>query len=94
MNERDAMVEQRADETSDDGPLDRDAMRHGNEHLAAGVGLGALSIGGVVLLGVSCPLCVVAVPALIGSGLWKRHKARRKQESARFELNWSSADGS
>lgn len=70
-------------------------LRRGNEHLAAGVGLGALSIGGVVLLGVSCPLCVVAAPALIGSGLWRRRRARRNAAQGQeepFALDWSAVE--
>lgn len=55
--------------------------KQGNEHLGAGVGLGVASIGSAVLLGATCPLCYVAVPALVASGLWKRRKAKKGQET-------------
>ncbi len=51
--------------------------KQGNEYLGAGVGLGVASIGSAVLIGATCPLCIVAVPALVAGGLWKRHKAKQ-----------------
>lgn len=51
--------------------------KQGNEHLGAGLGLGALTTGSILVLGATCPLCYVAVPALIASGLWKKHKVRQ-----------------
>jgi len=49
------------------------------EHLGAGVGLGALSLGAAAI-GAVCPMCVVAVPALIGSGLWHRMSAQKQRD--------------
>lgn len=65
------------------GPVNFDALeRQGKEHLYTGVGLGVASLGAAALLGAACPLCVVAVPALIGSGFLKRSKAKRAREAA------------
>ncbi len=51
------------------------------EHTIAGGALGAASIGGFAVLGsVACPLCVVAAPALLGSGLWNARKAKQNEE--------------
>ncbi|MFU8806253.1 MAG: hypothetical protein ACNA8W_20750 [Bradymonadaceae bacterium] len=55
--------------------------KQGNEHLGAGLGLGALTTGSILVLGVTCPLCYVAAPALIASGLWKKHKASQGYRS-------------
>ena len=49
---------------------------------ARGSGLGALSVGAAAAVGAVCPMCVVAVPALISSGLWSRHKSRKAREEA------------
>ena len=53
--------------------------RRSKEHLTAGLGLGLLSLGALAV-GATCPMCVVAVPALIGSGTWNSLKARRMRE--------------
>lgn len=52
----------------------RDANQRYKEHVGAGIGLGLLSAGAAVAVGAVCPLCVVAVPALVGSGLYQRYK--------------------
>jgi hypothetical protein len=49
----------------------------GTELLATGVGVGAIGVVGAVFLGATCPVCVVATPALIGAGLYKKWKHRR-----------------
>lgn len=49
----------------------------GNELLATGLGVGAIGVAGAVLLGATCPICVVATPALLGAGLYKKWKAKR-----------------
>jgi len=51
--------------------------------LLAGLGLGAFALGSLALLGTVCPLCAVASPALIGAGLYAKHKARRQQRDSR-----------
>lgn len=49
----------------------------GNDLILGGVGVGAIGVAGAVLLGATCPLCVVATPALIGAGLFQKWRARR-----------------
>lgn len=48
----------------------------GNEMIATGLGVGAIGVAGA-LLGAACPICVVATPALIGVGLYKKWKSKR-----------------
>lgn len=48
----------------------------GDEMIATGLGVGAIGVAGA-LLGAACPICVVATPALIGVGLYKRWKSKR-----------------
>ena len=54
------------------------ARREGNTCLALGGGLAALGAGTALAAGAVCPLCVVAAPALIGYGLYKRRRPRRQ----------------
>ncbi len=57
------------------------------EHTIAGGALGAASIGGFAVLGsVACPLCVVAAPALLGSGLWNAKKAKECEDQEGGEV--------
>jgi hypothetical protein len=46
----------------------------GDFELAAGGGLGAFSAAGAALGAGVCPLCIIAVPALLGVGLIKKVK--------------------
>ena len=61
------------------------ARKDGNAFLASGVGIGAFGVVSGALLGAVCPVCVVATPALIGAGVYKRLRAWRmeQQETAR-----------
>ncbi|MCA9597171.1 MAG: hypothetical protein KC776_27850 [Myxococcales bacterium] len=56
--------------------------RAANEFLAMGLSVGAVGAAGAVLLGATCPLCVVATPALIGVGLVRRVRAARMASRA------------
>lgn len=49
----------------------------GNDLIMGGVGVGAIGVVGAVVLGATCPICVVATPALIGAGLFQKWRARR-----------------
>ena len=49
----------------------------GNSYLGAGVGLGVFGLASGALLGAVCPLCIVATPALLGAGVYKRICASR-----------------
>ena len=44
----------------------------GTELIATGLGIGAFGAISAALLGAVCPICIVATPALVGAGLYKR----------------------
>ena len=84
-----------APDTASLGSVNFDTLdRQGKEHLYTGVGLGVASLGAAALLGAACPLCVVAVPALIGSGILKRNKAKKARASAQGATEHADEDGS
>lgn len=57
---------------------DSDAeIRDANACMAIGAGVGAVGVGGAVLLGAVCPICYVAAPGLIALGAWKRRQVKR-----------------
>lgn len=64
--------------------------RRAREHTVAGGALGALSVSSLAIFGsLACPICVVAAPALICSGLWNAHKDRKQQidlEKSTFKI--------
>lgn len=43
-----------------------------NRLMGAGLGLGAWATLSTLVLGSTCPLCVVAAPAMLGLGVYKR----------------------
>lgn len=51
-------------------------LKEANITLGAGAGLGAYA-GWTLSVGAVCPVCVFAAPALIGMGLYARHKAKQ-----------------
>jgi len=54
----------------------------GGELIATGLGVGAIGVAGTLLLGATCPVCVVATPALLGAGLYKKWRARQTRADA------------
>lgn len=60
--------------------------KRAKEHLGAGIGLGVVSVCAAAA-GAVCPLCVVAVPALIGSGLYHKHKSRQNDDAETSQNN-------
>lgn len=64
------------DESSDRAEADR--------LLAAGAGIGAIGLASAIVGAAVCPVCVVAAPALLGAGAYKRWRARRR---ARYGLS-------
>lgn len=48
-------------------------------YLGTGIGLGAYATATTILAGVTCPLCVVAAPALIATGVYQKFKKNKKQ---------------
>lgn len=51
----------------------------GTQLIWGGLGVGAIGVAGAVLLGATCPVCVVATPALLGAGLYQKWKRRRSR---------------
>lgn len=56
--------------------------KEGNELIFTGVSVGAIGLLGAAVLGAACPLCVVATPALIGTGLYKRWRGKQASKEA------------
>lgn len=56
-------------------------IQDANSCMAIGAGLGAFGTGAGLLIGATCPICVVLAPALIGVGAVKRFAAGRKRRS-------------
>lgn len=53
--------------------------RESTHLLAAGLGIGAFGVLGALVGSAVCPVCVVATPALLGAGLYKRWKERVRE---------------
>jgi hypothetical protein len=60
-------------------------LRDAGSCLAMGAGVGTLGTASALLLGATCPICVVMAPALIGMGLVKGYAARRKRAAMNAE---------
>lgn len=60
-------------------------LRDAGSCLAMGAGVGAMGTISAVLIGATCPICVVMAPALIGMGLVKGYAARRKRAAMSTE---------
>ncbi len=68
------------DETSSSSDQERlasEEREQGNAYLGYGLGIGALGVVASVVGLAVCPVCVVATPALLGAGVYKRLRARR-----------------
>jgi hypothetical protein len=60
-----------------DGEPEREHKSEANQMIGAGVGIGAFGAVSALVLGATCPICVVAAPALIGAGVLKRLRSKR-----------------
>ncbi len=56
---------------------DEAKLKRSNELLTVGATVGAVGVVGAVFLGATCPLCVVAAPALLGAGAVERLRSKR-----------------
>ena len=56
--------------------------RESTEFLLAGAGVGAIGVVGAIVGAAACPICVVATPALLGVGLYKRWRERVQAAAA------------
>ncbi|CAN5923209.1 hypothetical protein BH11MYX4_BH11MYX4_05710 [soil metagenome] len=63
-----------ADDKQDD--KNPETAADANTLIAGGLGIGAFGLISAAIGGAVCPVCVVAAPALLGVGAYKRWKAR------------------
>jgi hypothetical protein len=56
----------------------KERLADSRSYLGMGVTIGVVGVASAALIGATCPVCVVAAPALIGAGIFKRWQARRK----------------
>lgn len=63
---------------SEPSPEERESTRY----LTMGAGIGLFGVVGALAGAAVCPVCVVATPALLGVGLYKRWTERKKPEPA------------
>lgn len=66
-------------QTDDNAPeiAASDADQQGNELLLGGLGVMAVGALGAIAGGALCPVCIVATPALLGVGAYRKWQARR-----------------
>lgn len=62
---------------STDEQTQRRSEEDANALMVAGAGIGALGAVTAMIGGAVCPVCVVAAPALIGVGAFRKWKASR-----------------
>ncbi len=71
-------IDEFAVDTTDDECRYRERAR---DHTVAGTALGVASAGSLAVFGTfACPICVVAAPALIGSGIWNHKKSKQQSD--------------
>ena len=66
------------------GPAEpSDALREDAKTLlVGGATLGAFSIATTLLVGTTCPMCIVAAPVMLGAGAYKRWRATQAERAA------------
>lgn len=65
-------------EKNNNSAFNEKTLSEANKCIAIGAGVGGLGAVGALTLAGTCPLCIVIAPALIGVGLYKRIKEKRK----------------
>jgi hypothetical protein len=58
--------------------MKKDEHDDGMVYVAAGGGLTAVAVAGIAA-GAVCPICVVGAPVLMGYGVYKKMKSRKKK---------------
>jgi hypothetical protein len=69
-------------EISDARKAERDERAEAYTAIGTGAGIGAFGIASAALLGSVCPACVVAAPALIAYGVYRRVQCARRARSS------------
>lgn len=67
--------------------------RESTELLVAGLGIGSLGAVSAIVGAAVCPICVVATPALLGVGLYKRWREHTAEAADAAEANGEPAEG-
>ncbi|MBZ0120698.1 MAG: hypothetical protein K8H88_27135 [Sandaracinaceae bacterium] len=57
--------------------------KEANRLMISGVTLGAVGALSAVVLGATCPFCVVGAPALVGWGAYRRYRLARAAKAGR-----------
>ncbi len=57
----------------------KEEIKKSNTCLATGAGVGAYGVGVKLSAGYFCPLCLIAAPAFLGVGVYKRWKAKQRK---------------
>ena len=78
-------------EAGNDKQLIQQQLSDAGSCLAMGAGVGTVGTASALLLGATCPICVVMTPALIGIGLVKGYAARKKLAAIRTEETEAAA---
>ena len=66
-------------ESVEDSSRDEDERKHANTLLLGGLGIGAVGVIAAAVGGAVCPVCVVAAPALLGIGAYRRWRRAPKR---------------
>ena len=80
------------DDDSTEGDSSEVDRAEGNRLIVSGAGLGALGAASAVVLGATCPLCVVGAPALVGFGFYKRWRASKAAQAGPPPLDKPALD--
>jgi hypothetical protein len=68
--------------------------RESTQYLTMGLGIGAVGAVGALVGAAACPVCIVATPALLGVGLYKRWKEHAEARHAEASGVRDSSEGS
>lgn len=71
------------DETNAKDAKATETQSDANTLILGGLGIGAFGVISAAIGGAVCPVCVVAAPALLGIGAYKRWKAAKRPPNTR-----------
>lgn len=53
-----------------------------NKFIICGLGLGSFATASILLTGAACPMCIIATPALLATGIFKKIVRSKDQASS------------
>lgn len=53
-----------------------------NKYIVCGLGLGGFATASILLTGAACPMCIIATPALLATGIYKKIIRPKDQASS------------